>query len=175
MNNNPTIRENGSMDTKSALHMAYTGEAKAALRLKVYAEKADQEGYAQMAKLFRVISFSEEIHGTRALKLLRAVKSTEDNLAASFESETHVAEVAYDQFIKQAEAEGNKAAVLHFSQSHDVEEIHAKLYKEAMNHFMEERETTYYVCKVCGYVSDGILPDECPVCSAKKEQFSTFD
>lgn len=163
------------MDTKSALHMAYTGEAKAALRLKVYAEKADSEGYAQMAKLFRVIAFSEEIHGSRALKLLREVKSTEDNLAASFEAETHVAEVAYDQFVKQAEAEGNKAAVLHFSQSRDVEDIHAKLYKEAMNHFMEERETVYYVCKVCGYVADGVIPDECPVCMAKKEQFVSFD
>lgn len=163
------------MDTKSALHMAYTGEAKAALRLKVYAEKADKEGYAQMAKLFRVIAFSEEIHGSRALKVLREVKSTEENLAASFESETHVAEVAYDEFIKQAETEGNKAAVLHFSQSRDVEEIHAKLYKEAMNHFMEEREAVYYVCKVCGYVADGVLPDECPVCSAKKEQFVSFD
>lgn len=163
------------MDTKSALHMAYTGEAKAALRLKVYAEKAEKEGYAQMAKLFRVIAFSEEIHGSRALKLLREVKSTEENLAASFESETHVADVAYDHFIKQAEAEGNKAAVLHFSQSRDVEEIHAKLYKEAMNHFMEERETTYHVCKVCGYVADGVLPDVCPVCSAGKEQFVDFD
>jgi rubrerythrin len=163
------------MDTKSALHMAYTGEAKAALRLKVYAEKAEQEGYAQMAKLFRVIAFSEEMHGARALKLLREVQSTEANLAASFEAETHVAEVAYDQFIKQAEAEGNKAAVLHFSQSRDVEEIHAKLYKEAMNHFMEERQTTYYVCKVCGYVADGVLPDECPICRAKKEQFVHFD
>ena len=163
------------MDTKSALHMAYTGEAKAALRLKVYAEKAEKEGFAQMAKLFRVIAFSEEIHGSRALKLLREVKSTEENLAASFEAETHVADVAYDQFIKQAEAEGNKAAVLHFSQSRDVEEIHAKLYKEAMNHFMEERETTYHVCKVCGYVADGVLPDVCPVCSAGKEQFVAFD
>ncbi|MFH1081079.1 MAG: rubrerythrin family protein [Pseudomonadota bacterium] len=163
------------MDVKSALHMAYTGEAKAALRLKVYAEKADQEGYAQMAKLFRVIAFSEEIHGSRALKLLREVKSTEENLAASFESETHAAGVAYDQFIKQAESEGNKAAGLHFSQSRDVEEIHAKLYKEAMNHFMEERETVYYVCKVCGYVADGMLPDECPVCNAKKEQFVSVD
>jgi rubrerythrin len=163
------------MDTKSALHMAYTGEAKAALRLKVYAEKAEKEGYAQMAKLFRVIAFSEEIHGSRALKLLREVKGTEENLAASFESETRVADVSYNQFIKQAEAEGDNAAVVHFSQSQDVEEIHAKLYKEAMNHFMEERETTYYVCKICGYVSDGILPDECPVCSAKKEQFVTFD
>jgi rubrerythrin len=155
--------------------MAYTGEAKAALRLKVYAEKADKEGYAQMAKLFRVIAFSEEIHGSRALKLLRDVKSTEENLAASFEAETHVADVAYDQFIKQAEGEGNKAAVLHFSQSRDVEEIHAKLYKEAMNHFMEERETVYHVCKICGYVADGVLPDMCPVCSAGKEQFVDFE
>jgi rubrerythrin len=163
------------MDTKSALHMAYAGEAKAALRLRVYAEKADREGYAQMAKLFRVIAFSEEIHGSRALKLLREVKSTEENLAASFEAETHVADVAYDAFVKQAEAEGNKAAVLHFSQSRDVEEIHAKLYKEAMNHFMEERDTTYHVCKVCGYVADGVLPDMCPVCSAGKEQFVDFD
>ena len=163
------------MDTKSALHMAYTGEAKAALRLKVFAEKAEQEGYAQMAKLFRVIAFSEEIHGTRALKLLQEVKNTEENLTASFESETHVADVAYDQFIRQAEAENNRAAVLHFSQSKDVEEIHAHLYKEAMTHLMEERETRYFVCKVCGYVADGVLPDECPVCSAKKEQFVKFD
>ncbi len=163
------------MDTRSALHAAYAGEAKAALRLKVYAEKADQEGYPQMAKLFRVIAFSEEIHGTRALKLLREVKTTQENLAASFESETRVADVSYRDFVRQAEAEGNRAAVLHFSQSHDVEEIHAKLYKEAMNHFMEERQTTYYVCKVCGYVADGILPDECPVCDAKKEQFVPFD
>ena len=44
---------------KDAMHQAYTGESKASLRLKVFAEKADQEGYPQLAKLFRVISFSE--------------------------------------------------------------------------------------------------------------------
>ncbi|MBP8979946.1 MAG: rubrerythrin family protein [Syntrophobacterales bacterium] len=157
-----------------ALYEAYVGEAKAALRLKVFADKAEKEGYAQIAKLFRVIAFSEEIHGTRALKLLKEVKSTEENLAASFESEQKVAGVAYDNFIKLAEKEGNKAAVLHFSQSRDVEEVHAKLYKEAMNHLLEARETTYFVCKVCGYVSDGVLPDECPFCGAKKEQFVHF-
>jgi Rubrerythrin len=160
---------------KEALNQAYIGEAKAALRLKVYAQKAEDEGYKQMARLFRVISFSEEIHGTRALRVLREIKSTEENLAASFESEKKVAEVAYDQFVKLAEEEGNKEASLQFSQSRDVEETHAKLYKQAMSHFMEERETTYYVCKVCGYVADGILPDECPICGAKKEQFATFD
>jgi len=161
-------------ELNKALYEAYVGEAKAALRLKVYADKAEKEGYPQIAKLFRVISFSEEIHGTRALKLLKEVKSTEENLAASFESEQKVAGVAYDEFIKLAEKAGNKAAVLHFSQSRDVEEVHAKLYKEAMTHFLEARETTYYVCKVCGYVSDGVLPDECPFCGAKKEMFDRF-
>ena len=161
-------------ETREALQQAYAGEAKAALRLKVYAEKAQEEGYPQIAKLFRVIASSEEIHGARALKVLKEIKTTEENLAESFESERRIAEVAYGEFVKQAEAEGNRAAVLHFSQSKDVEETHAKLYKEAMNHMLEERETTYYVCQVCGYVADGILPDICPVCGAKREQFKRF-
>jgi rubrerythrin len=161
-------------DTREALQQAYSGEAKAALRLKVYAEKAEEEGYPQIANLFRVIASSEEIHGARALKVLKEIKTTEENLAESFESERRVAEVAYGEFVKQAEAEGNRAAVLHFSQSKDVEETHSKLYKEAMNHMLEERETTYYVCQVCGYVADGILPDICPVCGAKREQFKLF-
>jgi len=159
----------------AALRQAYVGEAKAALRLKVFAQKAEDEGYRQIAKLFRVIAFSEEIHGSRALKVLKEIKTTEENLAASFESEKKVAEVAYDQFVKMAEKAGDKAALLHFSQSRDVEETHANLYKQAMNHFMEERETAYFVCRICGYVADGILPDECPVCGAKKEQFVRFD
>lgn len=165
------------MDDKirQALREAYVGEAKAALRLKLYADKAQDEGYKQIARLFRVIAFSEEIHGKRALRVLREVKTTEENLAASFESEKTVAEIAYGQFVKMAEEAGDKPALLHFSQSRDVEETHAKLYKQAMNNFMEERDTVYHVCKVCGYVSDGILPDECPVCGAKKDQFTTFN
>jgi len=165
------------MDEKirEALQQAYVGEAKAVLRLKMYAEKADVEGYKQIARLFRVIAFSEEIHGKRALRVLKEIKTTEENLADSFGSEKRVAEIAYDSFVKMAEQAGDKPALLHFSQSRDVEETHANLYKQAMNHFMEERETVYHVCKVCGYVADGELPDECPVCAAKKDQFTTFD
>jgi rubrerythrin len=162
-------------EVKQALHQAYTGEAKAALRLKVYAEKAREEGYPQLARLFEAISFSEELHGRRALTLLKEVKETEENLADSFESETKVAGVAYDEFIKVAERVGNRGVSLFFSQSRDVEATHAKLYKDAMGHLLQERETSYYACKACGYVADGILPEECPICGAKKEQFATFE
>jgi rubrerythrin len=165
-----------NMDKKliEAFHIAYSGEAKAALRLKVFAEKAEKEGYTQIAKLFLVIARSEEIHGARALRMLKEIGSTEENLQQSFESETDVAGVAYEIFVKMASELDDSAAMLTFSQAKDVEEVHAKLYKEAMNHMMEERETKYYVCKICGYVSDGALPEKCPVCAAPKDQFEDF-
>jgi rubrerythrin len=162
-------------EVKQALHRAYTGEAKAALRLRVYAEKAREEGYPQLAKLFEVISLSEELHGKRALRLLKEIKETQENLADSFESETKVAGVAYDEFIRLAEKGGDQAASLFFSQSRDVEATHAELYKGAMGHLLKDLETIYYVCKACGYVDDGALSEECPICGAKKEQFVKFD
>jgi rubrerythrin len=144
------------------------------LRLKIFAKKAEQEDLPQVAKLFRVISFSEEIHGERALRMLREIKDTDTNLKDSFQSETNVAGVAFDHFIELAERMGDAAASNLFSNSRDVEEGHAKLYKGAISHLIGERETTYYVCQVCGYVSDGIWPEVCPVCSALKTQFVEF-
>ncbi len=159
---------------KEALHQAYAGEAKAALRLKVFARKAEEEGYPQIAKLFRVISFSEEIHGERALRLLREIGSTEENLRESFESETKVAQVAYEKSLKLAYDLGEKGAAWHFTVSRDVEETHGRLYKRALNDLMEDREATYHVCPVCGYVSDIGAPEACPVCGAPKERFIRF-
>jgi rubrerythrin len=159
---------------KEVFHKIYEGEAKAALRLKIFAKKAEQEDLPQISKLFRVIAFSEEIHGERALRMLREIKDTDTNLKESFQSETSIAGVAYDHFIEIAEGIGNVAASNIFSQSRDVEDGHAKLYKKAMNHLIGERETTYYVCQVCGYVSDGVWPEACPICSAPKDQFVEF-
>jgi rubrerythrin len=159
---------------KEAFHKIYEGEAKAALRLKLFAKKAEQEDLPQISKLFRVISFSEEIHGERALRMLREIKDTDSNLKESFQSETHVAGVAYDNFIELAENIGDVMVSNIFSNSRDVEDGHAKLYKYAINHLIGEKETTYYVCQVCGYVSDSLLPEVCPVCSAPKDQFVEF-
>ncbi len=159
---------------KDAFHKVYEGEAKAALRLKIFAKKADEEALPQISKLFRVISFSEEIHGERALRMLREIHDTDSNLKESFQSEVHVAGVAYDNFIELAEEIEDAAASNVLSNSRDVEDAHAKLYKNAINHLIGERETTYYVCQVCGYVSDGVLPEVCPVCGAPKDQFVEF-
>jgi rubrerythrin len=160
---------------KEAFDKIYEGEAKAALRLKIFAKKAKQEDLPQIAKLFRVIAFSEEIHGERAFRMLKEIKDTDTNLKDSFLSETSIAGVAYDHFVELAEEIGDMTASNIFSNSRDVEDIHAQLYKKAINHLIGERETTYYVCQVCGYVSDGVRLEVCPVCSAPKEQFVEFE
>jgi rubrerythrin len=133
---------------EEAFQKVYEGEAKAALRLKIFAKKAEQEDLSQVAQLFRVIALSEEIHGERALRMLREIKDTENNLNESFASETHLAGVAYNHFVRLAEEIGDITASNIFSNSRDAKDGYAKLYKKAMGHLMEETETTYYVCKV---------------------------
>ena len=150
---------------------AFTGEAKAVVRLRLFADKAEEEGYPQIAKLFRAISEAELIHAKRHLKNMKILTNTEEHLKISFEKETTVSEITYPQLIKDALEEDEQAAAVAFTHSRDAEEFHASLYKKALDHFAQERETKYFVCGVCGYVADGEAPDECPVCKAKREVF----
>jgi rubrerythrin len=161
--------------TEKNLYTAFVGEAKASMRLLGFAEKADQEGYPQMAKLFRAISEAEKVHALRHLRQLKRIQSTEENLKASFESEVSVNENVYPEFIRVAEEEGQETARIGFSHARDAESFHAKLYKNAIEHMIDESETAYFVCGVCGYVADGKAPDQCPVCGAKKEMFKQID
>ncbi len=157
--------------TEENLYAAYVGEAKASVRLLAYAEQAERDGYPQMAHLFRAVASAERVHALKHLRLLKAVGTTEENLAKSFEREASVSENYYKDFIRVAEEEGARAAVLSFGQARDAEEFHGKLYKNALEHMQEERGTRYHVCSICGYVVDGDPPERCPVCNAPRDKF----
>ena len=171
------MRKDMGPKTRSNLYQAFVGEAKAHIRLLAFAKRAEAEGYAQMARLFRAVAAAEEIHAGNHLRVMgeAVVRSTEENLAFSFERETSVNEVTYPQLIREAEEEEEQAAVLSFSQARDVEEGHASLYKKAMGHLLQDVVTDYYVCGVCGYTSDGVLPSECPVCGAGSDAFTKIE
>jgi rubrerythrin len=156
--------------TLQNLQEAFMSESKAHLRNLAFAIKAEMENYPQIAKLFRAIAEAEGIHAYNELRLLGGVSDTQENLQAAFERE-NLASNAYPQFIREANDEGNTAVANTFSYHRDVERIHAKLYEKALEHMLAEAITDYYVCGVCGYVSDGVLPDQCPICGAPKERF----
>ena len=159
--------------TQENLYTAFVGEAKAHHRLLAFARKAENEGYEQVAKLFRAVASAEGVHAERHLRLLgeAVVRSTEENLQYSFEQETTVNEMYYPAFIQEAEGEEETEAVVTFKQARDVEERHAALYKRALNAMLREETHDYYVCQVCGYIAEREPADECPVCGARREKF----
>jgi rubrerythrin len=161
--------------TKNNLHTAYVEEAKASIRLRAFAEQAQKEGFTQMAHLFRTIAAAEEVHALSHFRKLGAVGSTEENMEQAFSSESDVASKAYQEFIAVAEEENERAALISFSHARDAEASHASLYKAAMGAMLEDAETEFHLCTVCGYVTSSAPPDKCPVCQAPKERFRQVD
>jgi rubrerythrin len=156
------------------LKAGFVAESQAHMRNLAFAMKADQEGLPQVARLFRAVAEAEGIHAFNHLRLLGGVSGTQDNLEAAFERE-NLATNTYPEFIREANEEENGRVASVFSFARDVERGHARLYKKALEHMIQETETEYYVCGVCGYVSDGELPEQCPICGAPREKFRKID
>jgi rubrerythrin len=156
--------------TLSNLKTGFVAESQAHLRDLAFAMKAEQEDYPQVARLFRAIAEAESVHAFNHSRLLGVVSNTQENLESAFERE-NLAASTYPRFIKEANEEGNASVATVLSYSRDVEKGHAQLYKKALAHMMAGEETEYYVCQVCGHVSDGVLPDVCPICGAPREKF----
>jgi len=163
--------------TKENVHKAFIGEAKAYFRLLAYAERANEEEVPQIALLFKAIAEAERVHATRHLNLVKdlIVKDTDTNLEKSFQREKSISENEYPDFLKDAEEEGETAAATVFSHARDAEGYHAKLYERAIMNVIKEEVKEYYVCQVCGYVTDKRIPKKCPVCGAPPEKFKTVD
>lgn len=161
--------------TRDNIEQAFIGEAKAHFRLLAFAKRADQEGYPQIAALFRAIAKAESVHAENHFALLEKVKDTEENVKSSFEKETFANQVAYPEFLRQAWADEDKQAVWAFTSARNAEERHAKLYKTALSHLVAERRTTYFVCTYCGWVEDGTCPERCPNCQKPSDYFVSID
>jgi len=161
--------------TTANLKIAFQGESEAYFRNRAFADQAEKDGYPQIARLFRAVAEAEAIHAMNVLRLRGIVKDTEANLERAFGTETFAFEKAYPGLIRDAEDEGERAASISFSQARDVEQGHAELYKKAMNDMMSDRMPEYHICTVCGYVTDGPVPEACPICQATSEKFRKIE
>jgi rubrerythrin len=156
------------------LQAAFAGESQANRRYLAFAKKAEQEGFANIARLFRAAAEAETVHAHAHLRVMGGVKDTKENLKVAIAGEHHEFANMYPEFLATAEAEGNAAAATSFRYALAVEKIHHDLYSEALLAVEEGRDLPrreVYVCDVCGNtVYDG-APDQCPICKAKKEHF----
>jgi len=162
--------------TEEYLNEAFAGESQANRKYLAYAAKADQEGYPQVARLFRAAAEAETVHAHNHLRALKAVGGTTENLMDAIKGETHEFKQMYPEMIEAAKAEGHKDAERSFSYAIEVEKIHAQLYQKLLDGLEGAQEDyPYYVCPVCGYTAEKGAPDTCPVCGTKGDKFKKID
>ena len=166
------------MSTEDNLKAAFAGESQANRRYLFSAEKADQEGHPQIARLFRAVAEAETVHAHSHFRTLGEIKSTDENLQAAIGGEHFEFTKMYPEFIEQAKADGNKKAEVTFDFANQVEKIHHGLYEKARQSLADWEkleDKAYAVCQVCGYTVAGEAPDQCPICRAPKTRFKVVE
>jgi rubrerythrin len=166
------------MATKENAMEAFAGESQANRKYLAFADKAKDEGFTNVAKLFTAASEAEAIHAKRLLKVLGSIGKTEDNLKASVTGETHEYTEMYPGFVKVGEEEKQSDAVLAFTYAMKAEEVHANLYKEALKAISGGHDLSgqrVLLCPICGNIFRGEPPERCPICSAFKKVFREIE
>lgn len=161
----PTTHEN--------LAIAFAGESQANRKYLAFAKKADQEGFPQVARLFRAAAEAETIHALAHLNNLGGVKSTKENLEAAVQGETYEFTEMYPPMVEQAEREGHKAKVM-LGFAAKAEAVHAGLFRQALDALKAGADLSQmdvYLCPTCGHLEFGKPPDTCPICGALAAKF----
>ena len=180
-------RATAATTTLDNLQAGFNGESNAHSRYLAFAEKADQEGYGEVASLFRAAAKAEEVHATNHAAVIKkmggtpeakietpVVKSTKENLEAAIKGESYERDTMYPEFIKQARGDGNRDAVQTLNYAETAEGEHAKLYSDALNNLPKlkgSKAKNYYVCIVCGYTTPQLDFSKCPSCFSHKDKY----
>jgi rubrerythrin len=174
-----------SDQTLKNLNAAFQGESNAANRYTKFAEKAEEEGYQQVAKLFRAASAAEAIHrethkaailelgGTVATFDLDpvVVGTTAENLQSAIKGESYERDTMYPEFLAVAKADDARAAIRTFEFAMAAEKEHAKLYQEALDTLGKNAPADYFVCQVCGMTLTALPDKKCPSCRKSVNEY----
>ena len=164
--------------TQGNLETAFSGESQANRRYLFYAEKAQRDGYPFIARLFRAVAEAETVHARNHLQVMGGIGTTEGNLNTAIKGENYEFMKMYPGFIDEAQQEDNQRAINTFRYANEVEQIHHRLFLEALDLLKsgkKPKEEPYFVCQVCGYTASGDAPDKCPICGAPRKQFKTIE
>lgn len=160
--------------TEENLAAAFEGESQANRKYLAYAQQAEAEGFAQVAKLFRVVADAETIHAHTHFRNNGGIRSTSENLQAAINGETYEFTQMYPPFIEKSEQEGHTAATRGFKLANEAEKVHAELYKKALANLGNKEEYNLYLCSICGHVAEHDAPDNCPICGAKSVAYKKY-
>lgn len=160
-------------ETTENLKTAFAGESQAYQKYKAFAKKAAKDGYTNIAKLFDTTAEAELTHAEGHLKALDGIGDTLSNLETAIGGETYEYTEMYPPMLEEALASNHKARVM-FGYAVAAEEVHARLYKMALDAVVAGKDlevSEFYLCPSCGYIELGAPPEKCPICGVRGEKF----
>lgn len=176
--------------TEHNLLASFAGESQARSRYTLFAQKANEEGYRQIAQIFLETAEQELSHAAQFFSLLEGgvveikagypagkVGSTKENLAAAAAGEREEWSDLYSNFAVTAKEEGFPLIANLYNQISKVEKMHEERYKKLLER-VESGEVfaqdtpVEWMCMKCGFTLESkTAPKRCPVCGADQGWF----
>ena len=176
--------------TERNLITAFAGESQARNRYTYFAEKANQDGFMQIADIFVETANHEKEHAKRFFKFLNGgevevkwsfpagvIASTYENLVAAAAGERYEHTEMYPGFAEVARQENFVRVVEVLEAICVAESQHEKRYLELAANLKEDRvfrreELVVWRCLNCGYLHEHReAPEVCPACISPRGHF----
>jgi rubrerythrin len=149
------------------MQSAYKGEKTATAKYEAFSEKAEEEGYHNIALLYNAVAAAENIHAINHKAVIEdagatvamitpeyKVKTTKENLYDDINGEAYEAKTMYPNFLKTAEIAGNQIAFLSLTYAMKTEQKHKFFFEQALgdinSNTLNSLPSKYFVCPACG-------------------------
>ncbi len=176
--------------TEHNLLASFAGESQARSRYTLFAQKAIEEGYQQIAAIFLETAEQELSHAKQFFSLLEGgtveikagypagvIGTTAENLAAAAAGEKEEWSDLYASFAKTAEEEGFPQIALLYRNIAKAETMHEERYNRVLERLQSGEEFSSpepveWMCRKCGFVVTAkSAPKRCPVCGVDQGWF----
>ena len=176
--------------TEHNLLASFAGESQARSRYTLFAQKAIEEGYQQIAAVFMETAEQELSHAKQFFSLLEGgtvqisagypagvVGTTVENLAAAAAGEREEWSDLYSNFAQVAREEGFPQIANLYDQIAKVETMHEQRYIRLMERLkageeFSSPEPVEWMCRKCGFtITAKNAPKRCPVCGMDQAWF----
>lgn len=163
--------------TEKNLEAAFAGESQARNKYTYFASVAQEEGYEQIAALFRKTAENEREHAKLWFQELGGLGNTAANLLHAAEGENYEWTDMYDGFAKTAEAEGFPELAAKFRMVAAIEKHHEERYRALLRNVetaqvFTKSDVKVWECRNCGHIVVGTAaPALCPVCAYPQSYF----
>ena len=165
--------------TEANLLAAFAGESQAHTKYEFYAKKAKEDGYEQMAAIFKETSMNEREHAKLWFKLLHGgdMPETPANLSDAAAGEHYEWTDMYATFAEVAKEEGFPQIAAMFTLVGKIEKTHEERYRQLLSNiehgivFSRDGDRVW-MCRKCGHIHFVTkAPSICPVCKRTQAFF----